>query len=344
MKVYKYRGVFERDLNSLELDQFWASTTNQLNDPCEGLLISDNLEQQLHEFSLLIKQFSTANVEESKNSLMKSIKNILSMKDNRLGIFSLSKVFDDELLWAHYANSHYGFCIEFNLNKLTSLYYENKYTVLDVIYTDHPPKLDFQKLLTILEKDTSKQIQQQMLGYKSKRWEYENEIRIISDTAQIQNYDFRAVTAIYFGLRMAESEIQQVMRALQGRGIKYFQMQLKNNSFKLEAIPLPDAFPHSPKYKYSVAPIAKDAIAPQYLKEEHKQYADYLYKAGEILRRDPYCLQLDDVNISDKKSENGEPTIYGSYASPYNKYKKQYLTLAEIDTLYSQIDDLETSI
>ena len=173
--------------------------------------------------------------------------------------------------------------------------------------------------------------------------EYENEIRIISNTTKNQDYDFRAVTAIYFGLRMDESNIIEVMQTLQGRGIKYFQMKLKSKSFKLEAIPLPDAFSNAPKYRYSISPIAKYAIAPQHLKEEQKQYADYLYKVGEILRRDPYCPQLDWVAISSNHNNNGKPIIFGQYILPNGKYKNQYFSLEEIDTLYSQIDDLETS-
>ena len=346
MHVYKYRGNFERDLKSLQDDQFWASSIDQLNDPCEGLLITDEIEQQLQDFGKLMQSQSIATNNEATNDLLLHINNLISMKDKQLGIFSLSKVFDDELLWAHYAASHNGFCIEFDLEKLTSLYYKNEYERLNVIYTDSPPQLD---LLTLMEtlyvdtEDSSKQIQQLMLGYKSKRWEYENEIRIISNTTKNQDYDFRAVTAIYFGLRMDESKIIEVMQKLQGRGIKYFQMKLKSKSFKLEATPLPDSFPNAPKYRYSISPIAKDAIAPQHLKEEQKQYADYLYKVGEILRRDPYCPQLDWVAISSNHSNNGEPIILGQYTLPNGKYKKQYFNLEEIDTLYNQIDDLETS-
>ena len=48
MLVYKYRGgAFKRDLNSLKNDEFWASSTSQLNDPCEGVISIDDLEQQL---------------------------------------------------------------------------------------------------------------------------------------------------------------------------------------------------------------------------------------------------------------------------------------------------------
>ncbi len=49
MLVYKYRGgAFERDLKSLKNNEFWASNTKQLNDPCEGLITSSAYQQQIN--------------------------------------------------------------------------------------------------------------------------------------------------------------------------------------------------------------------------------------------------------------------------------------------------------
>lgn len=48
MLVYKYRGgAFNRDLESLKNDEFWASNTKQLNDPCEGLVKTTVYQNQI---------------------------------------------------------------------------------------------------------------------------------------------------------------------------------------------------------------------------------------------------------------------------------------------------------
>ncbi len=60
MQVYKYRGgAFERDLNSLKNNEFWASNTSQLNDPCEGLITIDDSIQQLNHLKNIFTNIKT---------------------------------------------------------------------------------------------------------------------------------------------------------------------------------------------------------------------------------------------------------------------------------------------
>lgn len=114
MLVYKYRGgSFKRDLKSLENNEFWASHTRQLNDPCEGMIAISDYEAQMKNLKLIFPQQSN-----DLTLLNQAFQNLIDMKDNKLGILSLSKSYHDELLWAHYADSHKGFCIEYDLEKL----------------------------------------------------------------------------------------------------------------------------------------------------------------------------------------------------------------------------------
>ena len=107
MLVYKYRGgSFKRDLQSLKNDTFWASNTKQLNDPYERFISIKDYQQQLNNLKNIFSQHRA-----HLTLIEQSLKNIIDMKDTKLGILSLSKRYDDELLWAHYANSHKGFCI-----------------------------------------------------------------------------------------------------------------------------------------------------------------------------------------------------------------------------------------
>lgn len=120
MRVFKYRGgtqqIFERDLNSLKEDFFWAPTRDCLNDPCEGLYNKKPLDNQLDLiFSLLSN--SDPIVESSFKDLKAALERVLDFV-NKAGIYSLSKSPHEELLWAHYAYSHTGFCIEYDLEKL----------------------------------------------------------------------------------------------------------------------------------------------------------------------------------------------------------------------------------
>lgn len=333
MLVYKYRGMFYRDLASLEDNQFWASNTKQLNDPCEGFISIKDYKKQINNLKNIFSQHRT-----NLTLIEQSLKNIIDMKDTKLGILSLSKRYDDELLWAHYADSHKGFCIEYDLDRLLSKQ-NPKHRFFDVQYSTQIPSLDFAE---ILDQNTPDVLIKIMLGFKSKRWEYENEIRIITENYGLQNYDFRAVSSIYFGLRMDDCEIDLVMRTLQGRGIKYFQMDLKPNSFEFEAKHIEDKFPTHIKYQYSIAPIAHLAVDPSILKSEYQQFTPYLQKLAEIIRREPDCIEVSYIDLSLSKSTLDNPIFFAQYKTKADDFHTQtiHYTTNQIDTEYDQIDDL----
>ena len=332
MLVYKYRGgAFERDLESLKNNEFWASNTNQLNDPCEGLIAIGDFEQQLNHLKNIFYQHT-----DNLALLEQSFKNIIDMKDTKLGIFSLSKRYDDELLWAHYANSHKGFCIEYDLDRLLSKQ-NPKHHFFDIKYTNEIPNLDISKIIT---QDNPDKLIKMMLGFKSQRWEYENELRIITENQGLNTYDYRAVKAIYFGLKTPEDEIDQVMKTLQGRKIKYFQMHLKPNSFEFEAKQIEDKFPTHIKYQYSIAPIAHLAVDPSVLKLEYQQFSPYLQKLAEIIRREPDCNEVSYIDLSLSKSTLDNPVFFAQYETKENGLQiTLHYSLEKIDQEYNQIDD-----
>lgn len=334
MLVYKYRGgAFNRDLESLKNDKFWASNTKQLNDPCEGLVKTTAYQNQIQALKNIFNQH-----EETITLVEQSFQNILEMKDTKLGIFSLSKRFNDELLWAHYADSHKGFCIEYELDRLLSKQ-NPKHRSLDIQYVNKVPNIDFSKILNQNDADSLVKI---MLGFKSKRWEYENELRIITENQGLNSYDFRAVKAIYFGLKAPNEEIDKIMQILQGREVKYFQMKLIPNSFELEAEQITDKFPTCVKYKYSISPIAESAFDPANLKSDYQHFSPYLQKLAEIVRREPDCYEVTYVDISLSKSSINHPIFFAQYKTQEDDFYTQtvHYTTNQIDAEYDLIDDL----
>lgn len=333
MLVYKYRGgSFERDLQSLEKDQFWASQTQQLNDPCEGLISIQNYEKEVQALNLIFPQQAN-----STQILKKLFQNILDMKDHKLGIFSLSKSYTDELLWAHYAYSHQGFCIEYDLEKLLRGQIP-AYRYFDVSYITNIPDLSFKHIIS--QKDENLLIKT-MLGYKSKRWEYENEIRIITENYGLQNYDYRAIKSIYFGLKMSNDQIEEMMKSLQGRQIKYFQMHLKSNSFEFEAKAINDKYPTTQRYKYSIAPMAEELLSFTISKEGYEKFSPYLQKMAEIVRREPDCYEVTYVDLSFSKSTLDNPIFFAQYKTQKNELPiTLHYSLEQINEDFKQIDDL----
>ncbi len=268
MKVYKYRGgvnTLVRDLHSIYKNVFFAPNAKLLNDPCETLILDDNFKLQLNIFSKLIKNVP----EEPKQNFLSAYENVIELR-KELGIYSLSKSYDDELLWAHYANSHTGFCIEYDLDILMN---ENKFYdfySFDIKYSKKPPQVEFRHLI-----NNKKQIGvlQKLAGVKSKQWKYENEIRIITDKSGIHDYDYRAVTGVYFGFKMPEHNRIQIMSRLRGRGIKYYEILLHDKSYEFYPNEVKDNYNSSRKYLFE---ISSNTSIKRYSIIERKYYKGFI--------------------------------------------------------------------
>ncbi|MFZ0596793.1 MAG: DUF2971 domain-containing protein [Flavobacterium sp.] len=237
MLVYKYRGgdheVFERDLSSLEKNCFWSSNFENLNDPQENMISTDKFIEQSSSLANLFLGKSKANLSGIYNSL-----DDLLEHNKRIGIYSLSKSYEDKLLWAHYANSHRGFCIEYDLDKLVDSYIHESKSHFPVLYNLKPSELDFTDISQASTDSGS--LLQKIFACKSKEWEYEKEYRIVTNDFGIQNYDFDAVKSIYFGLKMPDYQKKEMMDRLSGRCIKFYQITTISNDYGLQPILLKD--------------------------------------------------------------------------------------------------------
>lgn len=334
MRVFKYRGgEFERDIETISENYFWAPTRKNLNDPCEGLFDAQGVNAQL---DLIFKTFAgKANSSTNELGNLKSaLKDVFSLVD-KSGIYSLSQTPLDELLWAHYGYNHTGFCVEYDLDKLIE-YEKNDYVYLDIKYKNSP------QTISVSDIDTGSQnkILIKMFGIKSKAWNYEKETRVITSSSGKHSYDYRAVKAIYCGLRMSDIDKNKLMDKLKGRGIQYHQIILKPKSYKFSSTTIEDPYKNANKYKYSIAPIAEYAIAPEYVNKEYKPYVEYLSKAAEIVRREPDCNEVEMVGFSASKGDISNPVIFVQYKRKENRYVNHYLSIQEIEDQYKEITDI----
>lgn len=333
--AYKYRSgdpsSLTRDLKSLSDSTFYAAERHSLNDPFEGRFDRTSIDAQ---FLVLKSQFSTATSGASKSfdGVSQAVNEVLEFAD-KSGVFSLSYNPLQELIWAHYGGSHRGFCIGYDTQKLID-FEPIVHNILDVQYSNTAPSLASSDLLLA---NSPMDILRKMLGAKSKPWAYEEEVRVITQPPGLHEHDYRAVKVIYFGLRCPDSTRMAVMEALAGRGVTYQQVTSPQTSYELNAIAIPDKYASAPQYRQNIAPINDFAIYTDYLKPEQMQYADYLSKAAEIVRREPYCREIQLVDFSADKSTADKPIIYVQYLRAPNKWVNHYMTLPEIDKQYAAL-------
>ena len=211
-----------RDEESLFNDEIYASDFKHLNDPFEATYI-DSMDDV---FALMNRLGFDKNA-----SLQETWHNIQAFRD-KLGVFSLSlskKCYpDNELLWAHYANSHKGFCIEYDIDKLqdSEQFVFNVSRVESIKYCKTPPTITVADLY-------SDKLLIKLFGSKSLAWQYENETRLIYSTFGLKKYNPFALKAIYFGLNMSEDRQTHIIDGLKNRDVKFYKMERNPGSYEL---------------------------------------------------------------------------------------------------------------
>lgn len=220
--VYKYRANlfdekkgFRQDTKSLIDGEFFAAPFKLLNDPFEASVELPKSQDQEHWVTPLIQRIYSA------------------------GIYSLAKLKEDELfpenelMWAHYANSHQGFCIEYDLDKLTEGNYTKGFNISNVIrveYADENPK--------ITEPDNMFTVQKKAFGTKSKPWKYENEVRLVFETNGVKPIANGAIKSIYLGLNIGFSEWTSIIDGLKGSNVEFYQIIRIGKLYKLQCVKL----------------------------------------------------------------------------------------------------------
>lgn len=341
MIVYKYRGgdkdSFKMHLDSLVLDYFWASDARSLNDPCETRIDKESIKEDMQRLIRKKKPRNMKEVQDSYNTVCQALEDILN---SDIGIFSLSKTHLDELLWAYYANSHKGFCIGYDLDIITknnSIRQNHRY---EVRYSNTIPKIEISDMKQLKNDLVDNSLIKKFAATKSKRWENEEEVRIITDNSGKQSYDYRAVKSIYFGLRMDEEEKHEIMNELKGRNIQYFQIESKENSYEFFATQMVDKYPTNSKYLYEISPISSYCVMVDNVLEEYKSLISYLHKAVEIARREPYCKQVYSADFKFSEKTQKRPDVFVNCEKSNDDFPNYYYTLDEIDILYEQIIDV----
>ncbi|WP_198160210.1 DUF2971 domain-containing protein [Photobacterium sp. J15] len=129
--------------------------------------------------------------------------------DRKWGIFSLSSESLNVLMWAHYANNHRGFCLEFDssndfFGRAWQVKYVNKINCLDILELSEGDA--FNALLT-----------------KTDEWSYESEFRVLVNVNNeldglpnvvgnnVAKFQPNQLSGIIFGARMSDEDISRVV-------------------------------------------------------------------------------------------------------------------------------------
>ena len=223
--VYRYKGLNESGKALLLNQELYYCSYKQLNDPAEGNieLRYDLLqEDQLRAIITQVANRGMPYVDAETRSRMVNDKLMEFLANDRqelkrmspllhkqvsefVGIVSLSTSSDNNLLWAHYADGHKGFCIGFNSEKLIRV---SQATISGAV--SYSNELSQEELLPGYDEDLFVRNMIATSFVKDMSWAYEKEFRLFKDPCYEGKRAFYfpadIVTSVSFGCRMPDGE------------------------------------------------------------------------------------------------------------------------------------------
>jgi hypothetical protein len=163
---------------------------------------------------------------------------------------SFSERNDSMLMWAHYASYHQGFCIEYNLENISSSDYRRRF-LYPAIYSDqifdateHMMK-GLKHMMKGIKDENSNNLYLSLAALiKAKDWEYEKEWRIVFANGIVdseRSYGIGKPKMIYFGTKISQPVQERLIEICKRRNISYVKMKAHHSMFKLEPCSLIDA-------------------------------------------------------------------------------------------------------
>ncbi|MFA6056849.1 MAG: DUF2971 domain-containing protein [Taibaiella sp.] len=157
------------------------------------------------------------------------------------GVSCFSRNFNNILMWAHYAESHTGICIGFNLEKLYLSISENsrEKMMVPVDYVDNLSPLNYYR--------HRRESIVRFLKTKAKCWSYEEEIRIVmnhlnfnGESKLIQEVNKDCFHSVHFGTRITEQNRNEIIQLCKNQypQVELFDIKPEESHFELKGHPI----------------------------------------------------------------------------------------------------------
>lgn len=247
--LYKFKAFDEKEPQRIteifEHGLLFIPTIDQLNDPWEG---QSTVEPPITRLEIAAAKYRLAKTARQRgmsrkaanklaeqflanpDRLVEVVKASVRNTTRDIRIISFAAELDSALLWAHYADSHRGICIEFSSETiLYKLAHRVNYQ------TNYPsfmyPHDQYEALNTIVTKSTD--------------WQYEREYRtfdVPGSATQLRLEDGKfqladaAISKVYFGARIPPEQQNQIIETIQ-RGPftpELFKATLRTDAYALD--------------------------------------------------------------------------------------------------------------
>lgn len=223
--LFKFYGVDRNSLSCLARGEVWMSDLKSFNDPFDTLLWHSSEDAHEKYLDFLVEQnahqqkgMTAEQLREEGRRVHKRISELAEMV-RRSGMYCLSSMPYDTLLWSHYGDKHRGFCVQYARTKSNGLA-----GAMKVVYDDKQVSLF--DILAEVHGDEDAAINR-VLKQKAKCWEYEQEWRFVADpgldVGEHRYYPLDAeIECVIFGRETPVESRKTIQRALPQLGLDRF--------------------------------------------------------------------------------------------------------------------------
>lgn len=255
-KIYKFYGYRDFDLDAFAGSYLWFSNVKDFNDPFEGLYreqikFRSGKELTESEAVLYLMESHVFNGMSKKEATQKVLSDLAkfnnpfkyqkgfiadSLKQATLRTLDLieheracccfirnyedNQALSNKLMWSHYANGLRGFALEFETDSLSDSFDSNNTfkTQGGVVNYRNLKVVDNYKIMMDWLKGKPDSGVVSVVLTKSPDWEYEQELRIISDTNKMY-YDSSIIKSIILGQKMPKEKLNTFMAVIHSLGL-----------------------------------------------------------------------------------------------------------------------------
>jgi len=238
--LYKYESINKYSVENLRNSQIFFKAPYQFNDPFDCSLnvssfrYSDEDLVELYNYLVSIGKLGSAKPiidvqhfpEALKCQLPEVFDDCVKVIEERqrlhLGCTCFTKLNNHILMWAHYADSHRGMCLEFD-TRLPPID-----RAVQVSYSDEFPQINPIKIITRANTDILNRESLKPLLTKFTCWEYEAEWRLFHiEPNKLFQYPIEALKGVYLGVDVSDSDFELICSIVRAhnKGIKLYRAQ-----------------------------------------------------------------------------------------------------------------------
>ena len=238
-KLYRYMRFDEYWEKNIFEGQVYLSEASNLNDPFDCLVYINHKQYIEYMFQATCEIFPNIYRKILRQTVRESIdseidKQIYEMKKKfRVACFTENNIFP--LMWAHYADSHKGLCLEYDLTRLPEGY---RYGILPVIYSDK--RYDATNAVITRNKN----LLMNPYYFKSSHWKYEKEWRMVITESLVADGEYYAdfyegISGIHLGLKSFDchkEKVNKIIEEYSQKGIPVNKIIIEPSSYCMKSI------------------------------------------------------------------------------------------------------------